>query len=118
MRQSGMLAAAALYALGNHKRRLSEDHEAATRLAASLSRSPLVVIDPTTVQTNIVVVKMTVPRAQEAVRAAEEAGVLCFAIAPDTLRLVTHLDFPLAWADAAATALIGAIESASAPERR
>jgi threonine aldolase len=118
MRQSGVLAAAALYALGHHRRRLSEDHEAAARLGALLARSPSVVIDPASVQTNIVVVKMTVPRAQEAVRAAQEAGVLCFAIAPDSLRLVTHLDFPLASADAAATALAGAIERVTAPEHR
>ena len=111
MRQSGVLAAAALYALDNHRTRLSEDHEAATRLAVSLERSPSVLVDPTGVQTNIVVVKIAVPQAEKVVRAAQEAGVLCFAIAPDALRLVTHLDFPLAGAEEAATALIDAIES-------
>ncbi len=118
MRQSGVLAAAALYALDNHRSRLSEDHEAATRLATSLARSPSVVIDPTSVQTNIVVVKLAAPRAQDVVRAAQQTGVLCFAIAPDALRLVTHLDFPPAWADGAAAALMSAIESAMAPGRR
>ncbi len=114
MRQSGVLAAAALYALRHHRGRLMEDHEAATRLAAALARSPSVVIDAAAVETNILVVKMTVARAHEAVGTAQEAGLLCFAIAPDTLRLVTHLDFPLASAGAAAAALIGAIEAATA----
>ena len=118
MRQSGVLAAAALYALDHHRSRLADDHAAARRLAEALARSPSVVIDPDGVQTNIVVVKMAVPRAQDAVRVAGQAGVSCFAIAPDTLRLVTHLDFPLAGADAAASALIGAIESTTAPEHR
>ena len=118
MRQSGVLAAAALYALRHNRARVAEDHEAARRIAAILARSPSVRLDPGRVETNIVVVALSAPRAAQAVRAAEERGVLCHAIAPNALRLVTHLDFPAEHAEVAASRVADAIEHVHADARR
>lgn len=54
MRQSGLLAAGALYALEHNLERLKEDHRRATLLATELSTLPGVVIDAAEVETNLV----------------------------------------------------------------
>ena len=54
MRQSGIVAAAGLYALDHHVERLADDHARARRLAQGLAELPGVTIDPATVETNIV----------------------------------------------------------------
>ena len=54
-RQSGMMAAGCLYALGHHVDRLAEDHRHARLLAAGLAELPAVEIDPDAVETNIVI---------------------------------------------------------------
>jgi threonine aldolase len=91
MRQAGVLAAAGLYALEHHVKRLAEDHENAEYLAAGLRRLGLAVEPP---QTNIVFVD--IPDEQvSALRAhLAERGILA-SIAPLT-RLATHLDTPRA----------------------
>ncbi|HEX6713240.1 MAG TPA: GntG family PLP-dependent aldolase [Thermoleophilaceae bacterium] len=55
MRQAGSIAAAGLYALDNNVERLAEDHENARALADGLAQTPGVDIDPSTVETNIVI---------------------------------------------------------------
>ena len=55
LRQSGVLAAACLYALDNHVERLAEDHEHARRACRGLAALPGVALDPSTVETNIVI---------------------------------------------------------------
>lgn len=93
MRQAGVLAAAALYALRNHRARLGEDHDHARRLAEGLARVEGLVADPRTVETNIVNVDVEAPLLGEALCAAARArGVLAHATAPRRVRLVTHLD--------------------------
>lgn len=54
MRQVGVLAQAAMYALDHHVDRLAEDHRRARILAIALSESPRVEVDLGTVQTNLV----------------------------------------------------------------
>ena len=54
MRQAGMIAAGALYALQHHRARLQEDHDHANQLAVGLAQIPGIVLDPASVQTNIV----------------------------------------------------------------
>lgn len=54
MRQSGILAAAALHALDHHMQRLTEDHANARRLAEGLARVRGIRVDPAAVETNIV----------------------------------------------------------------
>jgi threonine aldolase len=94
MRQSGLLAAAGLYALDHNMARLVDDHANARLLAEALVRNPHVDLDVATVQTNIVVFHLK-PAASDAATVAERAaerGVLLFAFGPRTLRAVTHLD--------------------------
>ena len=82
-RQAGILAAAGIYAIDNHVDRLVEDHRHASLLAAAGG------IPPGRTQTNIVLVD--VPDARQFVDEAAAEGVLCSAVAPSTVRLVTHL---------------------------
>jgi threonine aldolase len=97
MRQVGILAAAGLYALDHHVDRLAEDHEHARLLAEAGG------IDPSTVDTNIVVVPTTDPG--RVVAAAREEGVLVSAVGATSLRMVTHLDVSRADVDRAAKVL-------------
>jgi threonine aldolase len=91
MRQSGILAAAALHALDHHVERLAEDHDNARRLAAGLAELPGVEVDPAAVETNIVL--FDVPRDAEALcRALAEEGVAMGAFGARRVRAVTHLD--------------------------
>ncbi len=89
MRQAGIVAAGALYALEHHRDRLARDHEAARELGRALGELEAVKVGP--VETNMVVVDLPVP-AERAVAAARARGVLLAAAAPARLRLVTHLD--------------------------
>lgn len=84
MRQVGVLAAAAAYALDHHVERLAEDHEHARLLAEACGA------DPDLTETNIVVVD--VPDAAAVVAAAAEEGVRVGAVGPQRVRLLTHLD--------------------------
>jgi threonine aldolase len=93
LHQSGVLAAAALYGIRNNAGRLVEDHANARLLADLLADLPDVVVDPETVETNIVM--MDVSRLGISSFAfAEEAkgeGVLLFPWTPTVVRAVTHL---------------------------
>lgn len=94
MRQSGIFAAAGLYALEHNIERLADDHRNARAIAERLARSPRIEIDLATVQTNIVVFRLAdgAPDAASVVSQARERGVLIFAFGPRTVRAVTHLD--------------------------
>jgi threonine aldolase len=93
MRQSGILAAAGLYALDNNMRRLAEDHANARILAEGLADTRAE-IDLATVQSNIVIFRVPepLPDAASIVRRAQEQGVLVSAFATRTVRAVTHLN--------------------------
>jgi threonine aldolase len=97
MRQVGILAAAGLHALDHHVERLADDHAHARLLAEACG------VDPSTVDTNIVVVPRT--DAADFVVAAREAGVLVSAVGPTAVRLVTHLDVTRVDAEKAAAVL-------------
>jgi threonine aldolase len=94
MRQSGILAAAGLYALDHNRARLTEDHANARLIAERLAGIAGVVLDLSTVQTNIVIFKLepNAPDAATVVARAREHGVLISAFAARTVRLVTHLN--------------------------
>jgi threonine aldolase len=94
MRQSGILAAAGLYALDHNMSRLAEDHSNARRLAERLAGLRGVHLDLATVQSNIVIFRMEddAPDAATIVSRAEEAGVLISAFGVRTVRAVTHLN--------------------------
>jgi threonine aldolase len=112
MRQSGILAAAGLYALEYNLVRLPEDHANARLLAERLVGLRGVRLDLTTVQSNIVIFRMSdhAPDAATIVARAKEHGVLVSAFAARTVRAVTHLDVHREQCRRAAEVLAAAIE--------
>jgi len=104
MRQAGVLAAAALYALDHHVERLAEDHRNARILARAVADTPGLRLTPPEPPTNILIVHIE-PRlgtAADVATALKEQGVLVLPTAPQTIRLVTHLDVSAAQAERAA----------------
>jgi threonine aldolase len=91
MRQSGILAAAALYGIEHNFPRMHEDHRRAKQFAAGLATiSDLGVVTP---DTNIVMVELPSRLKAEAVIArAREAGVLVSQWNATRIRAVLHLD--------------------------
>jgi threonine aldolase len=89
MRQVGVLAAPAILALGN-RGRLAEDHARAKRLAQAIADLPGVRLDPSAVETNIVI--FDVADATSFIARLKENGVLAAGVSRTTVRLVTHLD--------------------------
>ncbi len=94
MRQSGILAAAVLYALEHNLVRLAEDHANARLLAERLAGLRGVGLDLATVQSNIVIFRMEqgAPDAATIVARAQETGVLVSGFGVRIVRAVTHLD--------------------------
>jgi threonine aldolase len=112
MRQSGILAAAGLYALDHNLVRLAEDHANARILAERLAGLRGVRIDLATVQTNIVIFRMEegAPDAATVVARAQAEGVLVSAFGARIVRAVTHLDVSRAQCRRAADVLAKIIE--------
>ncbi len=94
MRQVGIVAAGALHALQHHRGRLEEDHARAQRLAKALASIPGLSIDPSAIETNIVIAGVTPgDRLGAFVEALRAAGVLVVPFGgPGRFRAVTHLD--------------------------
>ncbi len=92
MRQAGFLAAAGIYALQNNIERLKEDHDHATTIAAAIDKKDFVqFVLP--VETNIIIFELKEGKtAPELVNRLKEQGILCYAIAPNRVRFVVHLD--------------------------
>lgn len=103
MRQSGILAAAGLYALDHNLDRIAEDHANARRFAEILSDSQT--IRPTPPDSNIVMVDLH-SDAQPASARLAQAGVLMSAYGPKRLRAVMHLDVVRADVERAARILL------------
>ena len=91
MRQAGIIAAGALFALNNHRERLTEDHANAKALADGISNLPGIEIDPATVETNIVSFGVTSMPAAKLVQKLKDRDVLVLANSIDRIRAVTHL---------------------------
>jgi threonine aldolase len=90
MRQSGILAAAGIYALTHHIERLEADHEKARVLAKGLQELEMLSIDP--VQTNMVFVSLPKERREDLIRFFEAREIQIGGYVEGTLRIVTHLD--------------------------
>jgi threonine aldolase len=104
LRQAGLLAAAATYALDHHVERLADDHALAQRLAAGLSQLPGLVVEAP--ETNIVFVDLVGEartRSAELVPFLAAHGVLASGLY--RLRFVTHLDVDVAGIDHTITAI-------------
>jgi threonine aldolase len=105
MRQAGVLAAAAAYALDHHIERLAEDHARARRLAEGLQGLPGVSVQAP--QTNMLFIDLPRERAAAVVATLRERGVLATGLYQ--LRLVTHLDVDDAGVDHAIAVLRSAL---------
>jgi threonine aldolase len=94
MRQAGILAAAALYALEHNIERLAEDHQNARRLAEGLTALDGVIIENEPIETNLVFINIsrTGKNALEVMNDAREQGLLILPESFTELRAVTHLD--------------------------
>lgn len=90
MRQVGVLAAAASYALDTHLSTLALDHNHAYRFASALSEHPRVQIDLERVQTNIVVFRADGLADAELVDACSKRGLRIAPIYPGTMRVVMY----------------------------
>ena len=93
MRQAGYLAAAASYALENHRKDLNEDHKKARELAEALKSSNLVDrVSP--VETNIVIFSL-VPENDETefIHKMKAKGIHFIGLGKGKLRMVTHRDY-------------------------
>jgi threonine aldolase len=108
MRQVGLMAAAGHYALDNNLERLADDHRRAKKIAVALSAHDSSLIDPATVETNIVGLDLSQCgiTAAELAERARRAGLLIGALGKTYARLVTHLDFDDAQTDEAIAILI------------
>ena len=111
MRQVGIIAAAAHYALDNNINRLADDHARAKKIALALAAVDATLVDPAKVVTNIVgldLSKIGITAADLTTR-CKEAGLWISALGPHYARLVTHLDFDDTQCDEAIEILKGAL---------
>jgi threonine aldolase len=90
MRQSGILAAAVLYALDHHMDRLADDHANARLLASIVNGTRGVTVVPP--DSNIVMIDLSTPVAGEIAERAKKRDVLVSEWSPTRIRCVTHLD--------------------------
>ena len=106
LRQAGVVAAAALYALDHHVDRLRQDHAMAQRLAAGLQN--LSGLSVRSAQTNIVFLDVSEGRGPALLAHLKAAGVLATGMLG--LRFVTHLDVDAEAIDRAIAAIRDFIE--------
>jgi len=91
MRQSGILAAAGIYALENNIERLSEDHIRASRLAEAISRMNSFSVELEAVHSNMVYVQCNEDGAKEVASRLASRGVDVSEETDSIVRAVTHL---------------------------
>ena len=96
MRQAGFIAAAGIYALQNNIERLSEDHTHAKLIAAAIGKKSFTkLVLP--VETNIIIFELNEGlTAPDLVNQLKEHNILGYAISPNRVRLVIHLDISIA----------------------
>ncbi len=111
MRQSGVLAAAALHALDHHVERLAEDHANARRLGEGLAEVPGLKVDLDAVVTNMVFfdVEPSVGTGAEVCQRLEKEGVRMLSTAPQRIRAVVHLDVTGAMIEEAIAIVTGCV---------
>ena len=91
MRQSGILAAAGIYALENNIQRMEDDHRRARTIAQAIDEMDHVSVDIDAVQTNMVYFSSDNHSANEVSQIMSKAGIDMFDISPTHCRIVTHL---------------------------
>ncbi len=115
MRQAGVIAAGALYALRHHRQRLAEDHQRARRLAETWAGIDGLMVEPEQVETNMVYFSLEQPRAFELQDALAERGLLLFAVSADRLRAVVHRDLDDRAIEAAGPIMVEAVAQFKGP---
>jgi len=91
MRQIGILAAAADYAIEKHYPLLAEDHRRARKLAETIDSCSKLSIDLNSVETNILIFDVSEGSAEEAVDSLSKEGIRLVPFGPKTLRATFHL---------------------------
>ncbi len=109
MRQSGIIAAGALFALQNNRDRLLVDHANAQVIADGVRDCPAFELEPAQVDTNIIIFRVDAScgSAEDVVEKLDQRGILVLAIGPQHVRAVTHLDVTREECECAADALRG-----------
>jgi threonine aldolase len=104
MRQAGVLAAAALYAIDHHIERLADDHRNAQTIAAAIADTPGLELYPPEVETNLIWFRAdaALGSSREITAALQKHGILVHPLGPQLLRACTHLDVSAAQAQRAA----------------
>jgi len=111
MRQSGVLAAAALWALEHNVERLAEDHANARRLAAAVAEMPHVEMDPAGTDSNLVFFTLNGVDGNDFRARLRDEGVLCSGTAPERIRMACHLDVTAQDIDAAIDKIARVLEA-------
>jgi threonine aldolase len=106
MRQAGIVAAGALWALDHNVERLAEDHAHARMLAEGLAQIDGIAIDPSTVETNIVIFDVDDAAGLVEQLAADGIELSCMG---GRVRAVTHLDVDRAGIERALEAIAAAV---------
>ncbi len=117
MRQSGFLAAAAIYALDHHVDRLKEDHARAKLLAQRIAKIPGITVDPPLEQIESNMVFFSIAErlgdARSFCAQLHKIGVQMIPMGPRRVRAVMHLDVPADVIDRAVDALLSVTASPS-----
>lgn len=118
LRQAGIVAAAANYALDHHVERLRDDHDNARLLAESIAGIEGLRIDLDTIESNLVFfeIEETAGTAAQLVQALDVQGVKVLSIGERRIRACTHLDVSRDEAERAAAALRSCLERGLAAE--
>jgi threonine aldolase len=108
MRQSGIIAAGALYALEHNIERLRYDHAHAQIVGGAVAHSGLLKLEPSQIDTNIVIFRVEIPKvtAVDFCAAAKAAGVWMLPFSRQHVRAVTHLNVSEEQAQEAAKILV------------
>lgn len=120
MRQSGIIAAGALYGLEHHRERLVVDHEHAQLIARAVAESPHLEVRGGRADTNMVIFDVSTAwgTAADFVAGLAHRGVACMAVAPQSIRMVTHRDVDRQEIEAACGAIrkvaVGVLQAAGA----
>jgi threonine aldolase len=110
MRQAGIIAAGALYALEHNVERLKEDHDKARRFAEDIAKIPRLSVDLATVQTNMVIIDIsqTGQSTGDVLALLQAKNVLLTDSGYTSIRAVTHLDVSMEQVKTAAHILVNA----------
>ena len=107
MRQAGIIAAAALYALDHHIERLEEDHRNAQVIAQAVADTPGLQLAPAEVETNLIFAQIDADlgTAKDVAGKLKEHHILALPVGPQMMRMCTHLDVSAAQAERVADSI-------------